>query len=167
MQSGPCRAEAVSRHGRLASLRAASRAPLLAIAVLGAATSGCAPLYYDDDFPRPRARPEPRVPLPKAALLARQAAPDCGEAKAADARPAAGDSRRMASAVTPEPAPASTVPSSPDADRNAELALRIKLEYERECYRQAEIRVRQRLHQLQSSIGETVKSVNRTEQPAR
>ena len=73
----------------------------------------------------------------------------------------------MASAATPEPASAATVPPSPDADRNAELALRIKLEYERECYRQAEMRVRERLHQLQSSIGETVKSVNRTEQPSR
>jgi hypothetical protein len=52
-------------------------------------------------------------------------------------------------------------------ERNAELALRIKLEYERECYRQAEMRVRQRLHLLQSSVGETVKSVNRTEQPSR
>jgi hypothetical protein len=59
------------------------------------------------------------------------------------------------------------VPPSPEVERNAELALRIKLEYERECYRQAEMRVRERLHQLQSSIGETVKSVNRTEQPAR
>jgi hypothetical protein len=73
----------------------------------------------------------------------------------------------MASAVTPEPASPATVPPSPEVERNAELALRIKLEYERECYRQAEMRVRQRLHQLQSSVGETVKSVNRTEQPSR
>jgi hypothetical protein len=107
------------------------------------------------------------VPLPKAALLARQAAPDCGEAKTADARPAAGDSKRMASAVTPAPASPATVSPSPEVERNAELALRIKLEYERECYRQAEMRVRERLHQLQSSVGETVKSVNRTEQPTR
>jgi hypothetical protein len=69
----------------------------------------------------------------------------------------------MASAVVPEPASAAMVPPSPDADRNAEMALRIKLEYERECYRQAEARVRERLHQLQSSISETVKSVNRSE----
>ena len=167
MQSGPCRAQAVNRHGILASLRAAPRALVLAIAVLGAATSGCAPPYHGDDFPRPRTRSQSRVPLPKAALLAPQAAPDCGEAKTADARPAAGNSKRMASAAVPEPASSATVPPSPDADRNAELALRIKLEYERECYRQAEMRVRERLHQLQSSIGETVKSVNRTEQPSR
>ena len=167
MQSGPCRAQAVDRHGSFASLRAASRVLVLAITVLGAATSGCAPLYHDDDFARPRPRSQSRVPLPKAALLAPQAAPDCGETRTADASPAAGQSKRMASAATPEPASAATVPPSPDADRNAELALRIKLEYERECYRQAEMRVRERLHQLQSSVGETVKSVNRTEQPSR
>ena len=159
MQSGPCRAQAGSL--------AASRPLVLAIAVLGAAASGCAPLYHDDDFARPRTRSASRVPLPKAALLAPQAPPDCGEAKTADARPAAGDSKRMASAVVREPASAAPVPPSPDAERNAELALRIKLEYERECYRQAEVRVRERLHQLQSSVGETVKSVNRTEQPTR
>jgi hypothetical protein len=57
------------------------------------------------------------------------------------------------------------VPPKADADRNAELAVRIKLEYERECYRQAEIRVRDRLRQLQGSVSETIKSINRVEQP--
>jgi hypothetical protein len=43
--------------------------------------------------------------------------------------------------------------SSPDGagDPNADLALRIKLEYERECYRQAEARMRDRVKQLQAS----------------
>jgi hypothetical protein len=36
-------------------------------------------------------------------------------------------------------------------DANADLALRIKLEYERECYRQAEVRMRDRVKQLQTS----------------
>ena len=65
-----------------------------------------------------------------------------------------------------EPASTARMLPSPDAepiDRTGELALRIKLEYEAECYRQAEARVRERLHQLQSSISETVKSVNRSE----
>ena len=167
MQSGPCRAEAVSRHGIFASRRAASRALVVAITALGAAVSGCAPPYHDDDFARPRTRSESRVPLPRAALLSPQSAPDCEEPKTADARPTAGDPKRMASTVVPEPASAAMVRPNPDADKNAELALRVKLEYERECYRQAEIRVRDRLRQLQSSVSETIKSVNRTEQPSR
>jgi hypothetical protein len=73
----------------------------------------------------------------------------------------------MASTVFPESASAAMVPPSPDADRSAELALRIKLEYERECYRQAEKRVRDRLRQLQGSVSETIKSINGTEQPSR
>jgi hypothetical protein len=70
----------------------------------------------------------------------------------------------MASTLVTEPASAAMVPPKVDADRNAELAVRIKLEYERECYRQAEIRVRDRLGQLQGSVSETIKSIHRTEQ---
>jgi len=55
------------------------------------------------------------------------------------------------------------VPPGPAADRDVELAARIKLEYERECYRQAELRVRERLRQLQSSVGETIKPVDRAQ----
>jgi hypothetical protein len=39
----------------------------------------------------------------------------------------------------------------------------IKLEYERECYRKAEIRVRDRLKRLQAAAAETIKAVNRIE----
>jgi hypothetical protein len=49
--------------------------------------------------------------------------------------------------------------SPPPGDADAGLALRIKLEYERECYRQAELRARNRLHQLQESVSATVKAV--------
>jgi hypothetical protein len=66
-----------------------------------------------------------------------------------------------------EPTSVAMMPPKVDEDRNADLALRIKLQYERECYRQAEMRVRDRLRQLQSSVSETIKSVNRTEQPSR
>ena len=55
-------------------------------------------------------------------------------------------------AATPAPAP--------QADGNADLALRIKLEYERECYKQAESRVRQRLQNLQAWTVDTVKAAN-------
>jgi hypothetical protein len=41
-------------------------------------------------------------------------------------------------------------------DGNADLALRIKLEYERECYRQAELRVRRQLKALQAAVSEEV-----------
>jgi hypothetical protein len=40
---------------------------------------------------------------------------------------------------------------SASTDPNAELATRIRLEYERECYRQAEARMRDRVKQLQSA----------------
>ena len=168
MRSGPYPAEAVSRHGTFAPLCANSRVLVLAMAVLGAAVSGCAPSFYDDDveMARPRVRSESRRPLPRAALLAPQNAPDCGEAKA-DNPPVARDSKRMASSLGSEASSADVVPPNADTDRNAELALRIKLEYERECYRQAEIRVRNRLRQLQGAVGETIKAVDRAEQPTR
>ena len=43
------------------------------------------------------------------------------------------------------------------------LALRIRLEYERECYRKAEMRVRVQLEQLQASTAETIKAVTEHE----
>jgi hypothetical protein len=51
---------------------------------------------------------------------------------------------------------AAQAPAAQDA--NAELALRIRLEYERECYRQAEQRVRKQLQALQSAAREVVKA---------
>jgi len=52
-------------------------------------------------------------------------------------------------------------------DANAELALRIRLEYERECYRQAELRVRKQLQALQSAAREAVKAAGEVEQAQR
>jgi hypothetical protein len=45
---------------------------------------------------------------------------------------------------------------------NADLALRIKLEYERECYRQAEARVREQLLSLQAAVAEAMKAAHGT-----
>jgi hypothetical protein len=59
----------------------------------------------------------------------------------------------------PSPTRAQTDPSTPGE-------LRKKLEYERECYRHAEIILRDRLRQLQAAVGETIEAVNRSEQPA-
>jgi uncharacterized protein (UPF0548 family) len=72
----------------------------------------------------------------------------------------------MANAMAGEQTSAADVLSSSVAqppDPNAALAMRIKLEYERECYRQAEERVRARLQELQGSVKETIKSVNHGE----
>ena len=54
-----------------------------------------------------------------------------------------------------------------ERDANAELALRIRLEYERECYRQAELRVRKQLQALQSAAREAVKAAGEVEQAQR
>jgi hypothetical protein len=56
---------------------------------------------------------------------------------------------------------------APRSETNADLALRIKLEYERECYRQAEARVREQLRKLQASTSETIKAVKQLEQDPR
>jgi len=46
---------------------------------------------------------------------------------------------------------------------NAALGLRIRLEYERDCFRRAEMQTRDRLHRLQASVGKTIKTVKRIE----
>lgn len=48
----------------------------------------------------------------------------------------------------------------------ADAALRMKLDYERQCYRHNEMILRTGLRQLQVSVGETIKAVDRNEQPA-
>jgi hypothetical protein len=49
------------------------------------------------------------------------------------------------------------------ADPNATLGLRIRLEYERDCFRRAEMKARDRLHRLQAAVGRTIKAVKRVE----
>ena len=57
---------------------------------------------------------------------------------------------------------------APRAQADIDAALRVKLDYERQCYRHAEMILRDGLRQLQASVGETIKSVavNRNERPA-
>jgi hypothetical protein len=50
------------------------------------------------------------------------------------------------------------------ADPNLALSQRIKLEYERDCFRRAEIRIRERLLQLQRAVAVTARAVKRAEQ---
>ena len=49
----------------------------------------------------------------------------------------------------------------------AEEALRTKLDYERQCYRQSEQIVRDKLRQLQEQVGKTVKAVDGSEPAGR
>lgn len=119
-----------------------------------AALGGCAPDYSDFyDVPYtsssgPQRSPIARakIPLPDRAQLEPLSEPDCGTKQL----------QRSA---------ALAVPSKPDDD-TADLATRIKLEYERECFRQAEARARQRLKELQAATAQTIKAV-KAEQAAR
>jgi hypothetical protein len=133
--------------------RALARCAIVACAL---SLAGCAQAYSDynesvSDGPATSPRrhvAKKAIPLPSQALLAVPGKPDC-EASG----------QQLASAAI--------VPSSPPSEKNADLALRIKLEYERECYRQAETRVREQLRKLQASASETVKAVKQLEHDPR
>jgi hypothetical protein len=83
------------------------------------------------------------IPVPDAALLQPQAVPKC------EARGAGGKTGQPAAA--------------PEAGADAAAA---KLDYERQCYRHAELIARNRLHTLQASVQETVKAIKRKEDEA-
>jgi hypothetical protein len=151
-----------------------SKSRVSVIAVIAAVLGGCAQdfdedygVYYSGDSATPRhtakIKPKiPQIPLPDRALLETPAEPDCGAAQG-PRRPGRPESATAtAGLATPTAAEEGAA-----GDANADLALRIKLEYERECYRQAEARMRDRLKQLQASTTQTVKAVKGTEQGAR
>jgi hypothetical protein len=133
--------------------RARARCALVACAL---SLAGCAQAYsdYTESVPdRPAISPRRQVakktiPLPNQALLVVPGKPDCE----------AGGQQLASAAV---------VPPSPPSEKNADLALRIKLEYERECYRQAESRVREQLRKLQASASDTVRAVKQLEHDPR
>ena len=82
--------------------------------------------------------------------------PSSSGSKDAQDAPADADRRTTASAATPPANPASARDQAP-----SELEARIALEYERACYKLAEMRVRARLNRLQLSVRETIKGVER------
>jgi hypothetical protein len=150
-------------------------------AVAGLASSillaGCGPAYMDAAEPMAAARPQPKkrpqLALPDPALLRPQAAPNCedggqpqAEAKKAS-EPSAEATRRVVSTDAALPGAAGVAPQSSGggepARLDADMAVRIKLEYERECYRQAEARVRDRLKHLQLSVTDSLKFYKRLE----
>jgi hypothetical protein len=141
------------------------------LTVIAAVLGGCAQ-DFDEDYgvyysansaaQQRTAKIKPKIPLPDRALLETPAEPDCGAAQA-PRRPGRPESATAtAGLATPTAAEEGAA-----GDGNADLALRIKLEYERECYRQAEARMRDRLKQLQAFTTQTVKAVKGTEQGAR
>jgi hypothetical protein len=115
------------------------------LVISAAALAGCAELPCDDDISSTapiNSRSRAQIPLPDHALLTAQPEPDC-EGK---------------------PVPADATKNGEPTNANADLALRIKLEYERECYRKAEMRVRDRFKRLRAATSETVSAVRRIEQ---
>jgi len=136
-----------------------------ALAVMAALLAGCGPPYLEDQG-RSAAKAA-HASKPKRidpALLKAAAVPDC---ETSGGREAAG----KASAPSSEPRPAlagkASVELAPAADSSAaatwDMTQRIKLEYERECYRQAEARVRAQLGRLQASMGDDRKPERRLE----
>ena len=111
--------------------------------------------------PRPIVAPllvaNAKIPLPDRALLKPQDEPDCG-LQVAQQTPN-NDERAATSGME--------TGSISRGGPNTELAQRIALEYERECYRMAEARVRARLKQLQFSMARMAKAVRSAEQGAR
>ena len=93
----------------------------------------------------------PVIPLPDHALLTPQAEFDC-EFKTI-----------LVDDASNQPQPS---PTRAQADPSTAGALRVKLDYERQCYRHADIILRDSLRQLQAAVGETIEAVNRSEQPA-
>ena len=145
-----------SRKPPTVGLQARGRTPCTVL-ICALALAGCAPAYSDyhdisdGSVSRPnRQAAKKTIPLPSQALLASPGKPDCE-----------GAGQQLASA---DPS-AVVVPPKPES--NPELALRIKLEYERECYRQAETRVREQLRKLQASASDTIKAVKQREHDLR
>jgi hypothetical protein len=127
------------------------RTPVLSAVVCAVMLGGCAAQelkidevyggYYPadsaDSVARKRvAKAKPKAPAADRALLEVPPEPDCGAQKG---RTEAASDLTTQSII------------GGDGDPNADLALRIKLEYERECYRRAEARMRDRVKQLQAS----------------
>jgi hypothetical protein len=140
---------------------------------------GCAAEPSQDDSAARSAKLA--IPIPERALLQRQTEPGC-ELKTS--QPGAGG--HDGQGRKPEPSKAAklaaleqsvrsdgerpALPSSAQSDQklgqadpNAALGLRIRLEYERDCFRRAEVKVRDRLHRLQDAAGKTIKAVKRAQ----
>ena len=155
---------------------------LLAVSLSGSLLLGCVADYTQQGSSTP-SNPPP-IPLPKQALLAPPKEPACTlknsgvSSEDGQAERAEHVSTRVANLATrghsdePKglsvPPPASgaarqTIPMLAQTNPPVCLSQQIKLEYERNCFQQAEMRVRARLLQLQAAIGKTMKAVKRSQ----
>ena len=126
--------------------------------------------------------PKSAIPLPERALLKPQGEPGCefktsrmdgGEGREHRTEPVPA---RVANLVAREqsvwsdsrpPAPPPALQANrqlSQIDPNAALGLRIRLEYERDCFRRAEMQARDRLQRLQAAVSKTVRAVKRIHQ---
>ena len=119
------------------------------------------------------------IPLPERALLQPQGEPGCelkplqeegGEGaeqrgKPPPPRPAnlADHEPSVPSGGRPPAPPSESIRKLGQVDSNPALGLRVRLEYERDCFRRAEMQARDRLHRLQAAVGKTIKTVKRIE----
>src|SRR5262245_17882874 len=138
--------------GRLPLRISISLVSLCAFLLLGCASE------YGQQVGKPRST-KVEIPLPERALLQPQGEPGC-ELKASQEE--GGEGAEQRGKPLPHP-PAESNRKLGQVGSNAALGLRIKLEYERDCFRRAEIQARDRLHQLQAAVGKTIKTVKRIE----
>lgn len=89
------------------------------------------------------------------------AAPRAAKAGPTSKQPALLPDRAL---LTPQPEPNCEFKGT---GAGSEETLRVKLDFERQCYRHAEIIVRNRLRLLQDSVEETIKTAKRREQAGR
>jgi len=115
--------------------------PILAAVIAACGLAGCGSDVIDSEHAH-------RISRERIALLKRQPAPKC-EYRAASLDDAG---KRQTDG---QPATGETS-SNPDA-------VRMKLDYERQCYRHAEMIARSRLTSLQAAVQDTVKPVKRSE----
>jgi len=116
---------------------------------------GCA-AEYNQQGSRPQTA-KSVIPLPERALMQPRGEPACElEAPQDKSSEAAEQTRPPAREWEPNR-------KQGQGDANAALGLRIRLEYERDCFRRAELQTRDRLHRLQTAVGKTIKTVKRIE----
>ena len=158
-----------------------SRGPLrMSVSLVGLSAFlllGCAAEYSQHDSSPRRAKLA--ILLPERALLQPQGEPGC-ELKASQEEGGDGAEQRgkplatrVANLADHEPSvraggqppvpPSESNRKLGQVDPNGALGLRIRLEYERDCFRRAEMQARDRLHRLQAAVGKTIKSVKRIE----
>jgi len=144
----------------------------------GCVLLGCAAEYSQQGSSTPT---KSAIPLPNQALLTPHPEPGCtlktsevdsdkGQAAGEERKPgrvanlAAGERSRlsMTSDAAPSAPAAQPNPALVQTNPDASLAERIKLEYERDCFRRAEARAREKLAQLQSAVRKTARAVRRT-----